>query len=114
VLEFGGEVTLEIVLDDEDAEEIGIAAGTQDVPGERGEAEAGNRDRMKTAEGVAPAPGDCRSQQYAATGKHDCGGALRERSEAEEEAKEEKTQRTPSARICVKARNRCVNCESGR
>ena len=33
MLEFGCEVALEIVLDDEDPEEIGIAAGAEDVPG---------------------------------------------------------------------------------
>jgi len=68
VLEFGGEVALEIVLDDEDAEEIGIAPGTNDVPGERRKTEAGNGDGVEAAEGVAPAPGKCRPQQYAAAG----------------------------------------------
>jgi len=33
VLEFGREVALEIVFDDEDAKEIGIAVGAEDVPG---------------------------------------------------------------------------------
>ena len=38
VLEFGGEVAFEIVFDDEDAEEVGVAAGGEDVPREGGEA----------------------------------------------------------------------------
>jgi len=88
VLEFGGDVALEIVLDDEDAEEIGIAAGTKDVPGEGGETEAGDGERMEAAEGVAPAPCKCRPQQYAAAGENDGGGTLCERGEAKEEAEE--------------------------
>jgi len=91
VLEFGGEVALEIVLDDEDAEEIGIAQGTKDVPGERGETEAGNGDGMEAADGVTPAPGDCRPQQHAPAGKNDGGGAFRESGEAEEQAEKEQT-----------------------
>ena len=55
VLEFGGEEAFEIVFDDEDAEEIGIAAGAEDVPGKCGEAESGDGSRMKKAECVAPA-----------------------------------------------------------
>jgi len=34
VLEFGREVALEIVLDDEDAEKAGVAARAEDVPGQ--------------------------------------------------------------------------------
>jgi len=58
VLEFGREVALEIVLDDEHAEEIGIAPGANDVPGQCGEAETGNGDRMEAAKGVTPASGE--------------------------------------------------------
>ena len=54
----GSEEAVEIVLDDEDAEEVGVAAGTEDVPGEGGKAETGDGDRMKAAEGVAPAIGE--------------------------------------------------------
>src|SRR5260370_29410062 len=39
VLEFGGEVALEIMFDDEDAEEIGVTAGAEGVTGGGGEAE---------------------------------------------------------------------------
>jgi len=88
VLEFGGEIALEIVLDDEDAEEIGIAPGTDDVPGKGRKAEAGNGQRVKAAEGVTPAPGECGPQQYAAAGKNDGGRALCKCGEAEEKAKE--------------------------
>jgi len=88
VLEFGGEVAFEIVLDDEDAEEIGIATGTKDVPGEGGKTEAGNGYRVEAAEGVTPASGECRPQQNATAGKNDGGGTLRERGEAEEKAEE--------------------------
>ena len=41
-MEFGSEEAFEIVFDDEDAEEIGIAAGAKDVPGKCGEAESGD------------------------------------------------------------------------
>jgi len=91
VLEFAGEVALEIVLDDEHAEEVGIAPGTDDVPGEGRETEAGDGQRMKAAEGVTPASGECRPQQYAAAGKNDGGRSLCERGESEEKAKEEQT-----------------------
>ena len=47
MLEFGGEEAFEIVFDDEDAEEIWIAAGAEDVPGERCYAESGDGCRMK-------------------------------------------------------------------
>ena len=47
VLEFGSEVALEIVVDDEDTEEIGVAAGAEDVPGQRCCAEREDCDGMK-------------------------------------------------------------------
>jgi hypothetical protein len=34
MLEFGSKEALEIVFDDEDSEEIGVAAGAEDVPGQ--------------------------------------------------------------------------------
>ncbi len=58
VLELRSEEAIEIVFDDEDAEEVGVAAGAEDVPGKRGEAEAGDGDGMKAAEGVAPSFGE--------------------------------------------------------
>src|SRR6266851_5969898 len=68
VLEFGGEVALEIVLDDEDAEEIGVAAGAKDVPGKTGEGKRHESGGMKEAEGVAPALGDERPEKNGAAG----------------------------------------------
>jgi len=112
VLKFGGEVALEIMLDDEDAEEIGIAPGTDDVPGKRGETEAGDGDRMEAAEGVTPTPGEYRPQQYTAAGENDGGRALRERGETEEKAEEEQTHQTPGGRVCVQTENRCVKLET--
>src|SRR5271169_5877495 len=58
VLELGGEVAFEIVFDKEDPEEIRIAAAAEDIPGEGGEAEAGNGAGKNTADGIAPALGD--------------------------------------------------------
>jgi len=63
VLEFGSEVALEIVLDDEDAEEIGVAAGAEDVPRECSEAERHESGGMKEAAGVAPALGEERPEK---------------------------------------------------
>src|SRR5712692_5740629 len=71
VLEFGGEVALEIVLDNEDAEEIGVAAGAEDVPGESGEGKRRDWGGVKEAEGVAPALGEERPEKYGATGEND-------------------------------------------
>src|SRR5216684_5636438 len=76
VLEFGGEVALEIVLDNEDAEEIGVAAGAEDVPRESGEAEGSEGDGMKEAESVAPALGEERPEKNGAAGENDGGGAF--------------------------------------
>jgi len=46
------------VLDDEDAEEVGVAAGAEEVPGQGGEAEGGDCGGIKEAEGVSPALGE--------------------------------------------------------
>src|SRR6266849_9389150 len=88
VLEFGGKVAFEIVFDDEDAEEIGIAMGAEDVPGKRGEAEGSDCDGMKEAEGVAPALGEERPEKYGAAEENDGCGAFCEDGEAEEETEE--------------------------
>ncbi len=88
MLEFGGEVALEIVFDDEDAEEIWIAAGAQYIPGKSGEAEGSDCDGMKEAEGVAPALGEERPEKYGAAGENDGYGAFCEDGEAEEETEE--------------------------
>src|SRR2546425_3666562 len=78
VLEFGGEVALEIVLDDEDAEEVGVPAGASDVPGQGREAERCDCDGVKEAESVAPAFGEERPEENGATGENDGGGAFGE------------------------------------
>ena len=54
VLEFGSEISLEVVFDDEDSEEIGIAVSAQDVPRQCGEAETEECDGMKKPEDAAP------------------------------------------------------------
>src|SRR6516165_3716859 len=63
MLEFRGEEALEVVLDDEDAEKIGVAAGANDVPGQGGEAEGDDGRGMKQAQRVAPAFGPKRPQE---------------------------------------------------
>src|SRR5260370_26112568 len=76
VLEFGGEVALEIVFDDENAEKIGIASGAQDVPGESAQAKGRDCGGMKEAEGLAPALGEKRPEKKGAAGEKDGRGAL--------------------------------------
>src|SRR5712692_7333762 len=85
VLEFGSEVAFEIVLDDEDAEEVGIASGAEDIPGKSGEAEGPDRGGVKDAEGVAPTFGKERPEKNGTAGENDGGGALGEDGETEEE-----------------------------
>src|SRR6266849_1775482 len=88
VLELGSEEAVEIVLDDEDAEEIGVAAGAEDIPGKSGEAEAGDGDWVKAAEDVAPALGEHGPEKDRAAGENDCGRAFSESGEAEEKTEE--------------------------
>jgi hypothetical protein len=76
VLEFGSQVALEVVFDDEDAEEIGIASSTQDVPGRSSEAETSDGHRMKATETVPPTLGEGRPEENGAAGKNNCCGAF--------------------------------------
>src|SRR5260370_40483295 len=69
-------------------EEVGVAAGAEDVPGESSEAKRRESNGMKDAEGVAPALGDERPEKYGAAGEDDGRGTFREDREAEEEAEE--------------------------
>src|SRR5713226_1649329 len=92
VLEFGGEVAFEIVFDDEDAEEIGVAAGAQDVPGESGQAEGRECGGVKETQGVAPALGEERPKENGAATENDRCRALGEDGEAEKEAEENKSE----------------------
>src|SRR5713101_3601371 len=92
VLEFGGEVALEIVFDDEDSEEIGVAVGAEDVPRESSKAEGSDCDGMKEAEGVGPALGKERPEKNGSAGENNCGRAFCEGSEAEKETEENEGQ----------------------
>jgi len=89
VLESGGEVALEIMFDDEDVEEVGVAVGAEDVPGKGGATERCDRDGMKQADGVAPALGEEPPEKYGAAGKNHGGRAFREDGETEEESGEQ-------------------------
>src|SRR5260370_33688518 len=53
VLEFGGEVALEIVLDDEDAEEVGVAAGAEEIPRECGGGKRDGSGRVRKGGGAS-------------------------------------------------------------
>ncbi len=62
------------MFDDEDAEEVGVAAGAEDVPGEGGEAEGGDSGGVKEAEGVAPVLGEERPEKNdTSTKNYGCG-----------------------------------------
>src|SRR5580692_2568284 len=89
VLELGSEEAVEIVLDDEDAEEVGVAAGAENVPGESGEAETGDGDGMKAAKGVAPAFCEDGPEKNGAAGEDDGGGTFGEGGEAEKKTEGE-------------------------
>ena len=89
MLEFGGEETLEVVLDDKNAEEIGVAAGAENVPGKGGDAEAGDGQRVNTAKRVAPAFGENGPEQDAAAGEDERGGAFGESGEAKKNTEDE-------------------------
>src|SRR5713101_8851458 len=92
VLEFGGEVAFEVVLDDEDAEEVGVAAGAEDVPRQSRCAERGERGWMKEAEGVSPALGEERPEEDRAAAEDYRGGALGEHRQSEEKTEENRRQ----------------------
>jgi len=86
VLEFGGQVALEVVFDDEDAEEVWVAVGAEDVPREGGEAERGDCGWMKEAQGVAPAFGKEGPEQNRAA-QNDARRALRQHRKSKEKSK---------------------------
>ena len=89
VLEFGSEVAFEIVLDDEDAEEIRVASGTEDVPGQSRHAERGDCGWMKETEGVAPALAEKRPETDRAAAKNYRGGPFGENGKTEKKTEEE-------------------------
>src|SRR2546427_9107698 len=74
VLEFGSEVALEIVLDDEDVEEVGVPAGANDVPRESGEAKGRDCGVGEETENLAPAVCEERPEENSATEGEDGGG----------------------------------------
>ena len=88
MLEFGRQVALEIVLDDEDVEEVWIAPGTKNVPGQRGHAESNDRGGVKQAEGIAPAPGEKGPEKNHPPAEDNCRGAFGENREPEKEPKQ--------------------------
>src|SRR5215472_808306 len=88
VLEFGREVTFEIVLDDEDAQEIRIAASAQNVPGQGGSAESGNAHWMQEPKRVVPAFGDPRPEQHRSGAENDGRRAFGQSGQRERKAKQ--------------------------
>ena len=87
MLEFGCEVAFEIVFDYEDAEEVGVAAGAEDVPGQGGCTESGACCGIKQAECVTPAFGENGPKKNRATAQNDGGGAFCQDRKPEEKSK---------------------------
>jgi hypothetical protein len=77
------------VFDDEDAEEVGVAASAEDVPREGGEAEGGDCGWMKEPKGVAPALGEECPEKDGTAAENCGGGAFCEDGETQEKAEEE-------------------------
>ena len=88
MLELGSQVPLDVVLDDEDAEEIGVAAGTENVPGQGSEAEDRDCGGMKQAEHVAPALGKERPEEDRPAAENDAGRTLGQHCESKEKSKQ--------------------------
>ena len=88
VLEFGCEVAPEVVLDEKNAEEVGITARAEDVPREGSEAEAEDGDGMKAPQGIAPALGADGPKKNRTARKDDCSRAFRKNGKAKEETEE--------------------------
>jgi len=77
VLEFGRQVAFEVVLDDEDAEEIGIVAGAEDVPGQGGQTKGSHCRGMKQAESIAPALRENSPEENRSSAQDNGGGTFR-------------------------------------
>ena len=89
MLELGREEAVEVVFDDEDAEEVGVAVGAEDVPREGGEAETGDGYGVKAAKGVAPAFGQERPEEYCSTGENYRCWTFGENGEAKKQPEED-------------------------
>ena len=87
MLEFGRQIAFEVVLDDEDVEEIGIAAGAEDVPGQGSQTERGDCDGMKQTERVAPPPSENCPEENRAAGQDNRSGTFGEYREPEKKTK---------------------------
>ena len=98
MFEFGSEIAFEIVFDDEDRKETGIAARAKNVPRQSREAECEDGGGMQQTEGITPAPREERPEKHCAAAKDECGGSLCERGESEETAKEDRTEQSGSGR----------------
>ena len=92
MVEFGREVAPEIVFDEEDAQEIGIAACAENVPGKCRQGERRGCERMKKAEGVAPAVCEERPEKDAASAQNYGHGTFGEDGGAEEESEKKEGQ----------------------
>ncbi len=88
MVEFGREVTFEIVLDDEDAQEVRIAASAENVPGQGGSRESGNARRMQEPKRVVPAFGDPRPEKHSAGAEHNGRRAFGQNGERERKAEQ--------------------------
>ena len=98
VLEDWSQVALEIVLQDEDADKIGIAQRAQNVPGQRRHAEYGDDQWMQETKWRAPQAGERGPYQSRAARKDHGGWAFREHGSSEKKS-ERNTQNRPGPRL---------------
>src|SRR5450755_2188655 len=89
MLEDGGEKALDVVEEQERAQEIGIADGANDVPGQRDAKERGDAQGMSESEGGAPFPRRERPESDAATSKNDGRRAFGQRRDTQPNAKKD-------------------------
>ena len=78
------------MFDDENAEEVGVSAGAEDVPGESSDEKCDDGHGMKKAEDVAPLFGEERPEEDGAAREDERGWAFGEDGKAQEEAEDER------------------------
>ena len=114
VFKLRGEIAFEIVFDDKDSEEAGIAARAKNIPRESREAECEDGGGMQQAEGVTPAPREERPEKHCAAAKDERSGSLCERGEPKETAKEDRADQSRRGRARMGLAGRGANRNGSR
>src|SRR5262249_20590858 len=88
-----GQEPSEVMLDDEDGQEVGIAAGADEIPGKSREQKERDRGRRGQPDGGAPAFGDQGPEENGPAGKNQRCRSFTKNRESQEKSKEQ--QREP-------------------